>query len=140
MRNGDLSDKVEALKAFETKMAKLFLEGKVKLPVHFSGGNEEELVRIFEGIKKDDWVCTTYRNHYHALLRGMPEDYLIKEIVNGRSMNLNSAEYKFVTSAIVVLFIHLVHLMRIIYYNKTYIRYVFLSHPLVETITYFPFQ
>ena len=86
---------------FEEKIKIIYESGKIKAPIHLSGNNEEPLIKIFKKIKKNDWVLSTWRNHYHALLKGIPEKWLEKEIVNGRSMGINNLKYKFYSSAIV---------------------------------------
>lgn len=86
---------------FEKEIEKLFLEGKIKAPIHLSRGNEDELIDIFRMIKSIDWVFSTHRNHYHALLHGIDREWLKQEIVAGRSMHINSKEHRFVTSSMV---------------------------------------
>jgi TPP-dependent pyruvate/acetoin dehydrogenase alpha subunit len=91
----------EELKKFESDIAKNYEVGQIKGPIHLSDGNEVELIRIFEKISKDDFVFSAWRNHYHALLHGIPEDYLKSEIVEGRSMGIMYDEPKFFSSSIV---------------------------------------
>ena len=91
----------EELKSFESDIASSYEVGKIKGPIHLSDGNEEELIRIFEKISKDDFVFSAWRNHYHALLHGVPEDYLKNEIVEGRSMGIIYDKPKFFSSSIV---------------------------------------
>ncbi len=86
---------------FELDIKKVYESGKIRAPIHLSGNNESELIKIFKKIHKNDWVFSTWRNHYHALLKGIPKDWLKKEIVAGRSMGINSIKYKFYSSAIV---------------------------------------
>ena len=86
---------------FELDIKKIYESGKIKAPIHLSGNNEDSLIGIFKKIKKNDWVFSTWRNHYHALLKGIPIDWLKKEIINGRSMGINNIKYKFYSSAIV---------------------------------------
>ena len=86
---------------FELDIKKIYEAGKIKAPIHLSGNNEDSLINIFRKIKKNDWVFSTWRNHYHALLKGIPIDWLKKEIIAGRSMGVNSIKYKFYSSAIV---------------------------------------
>ena len=86
---------------FEEDIKKIYESGKIKAPIHLSGNNEDQLIKIFKKIKKNDWVFSTWRNHYHALLKGIPEKWLKKEIISGRSMGINSIKYKFYSSAIV---------------------------------------
>lgn len=86
---------------FESEVATYFAAAKIHSPVHFSGGNEQPLLDIFQHIQPEDWVLSTWRNHYHALLHGIPRERVLADILAGKSMNLNYPEYKFLTSAIV---------------------------------------
>lgn len=86
---------------FESDIKKIYEAGKIKAPIHLSGNNEDSLINIFKKIKKNDWVFSTWRNHYHALLKGIPMNWLKKEIIAGRSMGINNIKYKFYSSAIV---------------------------------------
>lgn len=91
----------EELIAFEAEIAQLFEAGKIRAPVHLSGGNEEELIGIFENINPGDWVFATHRSHYAALLVGIPKETLKAEILAGHSITINNAEHHFFSSAIV---------------------------------------
>lgn len=91
----------DQLIAFEKRVAEAFEAKQIKGPVHLSGGNEDQLIEIFREIHPDDWVCTFYRNHYHALLHGIPEEKLFKAICDGHSMTLQFAEHRFFSTAIV---------------------------------------
>jgi len=93
----------EDLIEFEDEVVSRFLNGEIKSPCHLSGGNEEQLIGIFDksNIKPNDWVLTTYRSHYHALLKGMPKEELMKKILENKSMHIMSKEYKIVSTAIV---------------------------------------
>ena len=91
----------EGLIAFEERVKQAFLDKQIHAPVHLSGGNEEQLIEIFKDVRDKDWVFSTWRSHYHALLKGIPEEELFKEILAGRSMYLNNARHKFVCSSIV---------------------------------------
>jgi hypothetical protein len=91
----------EELIAFEHEAAEHFAAAKIHSPVHFSGGNEEQAIWIFDKIKPGDWVFSTWRSHYHALLCGVPRAVVMKAILDGKSMNLNFPEYQFFSSAIV---------------------------------------
>ena len=87
--------------AFEQDIASIFEQGKIKAPVHLHGGNEEQLIEIFSHIASTDWVFSTHRSHYHALLHGVPPELIKTEILNGHSINLCFPMYRFYTSAIV---------------------------------------
>ena len=86
---------------FENKIIKLFNNAKIKSPIHLHSGNEENLIRIFKKIKKNDWVLSSWRSHYHCLLKGVPIKKLTQEILKGKSISLCFPEYKIYSSAIV---------------------------------------
>ncbi len=86
---------------FENKIKKIYEAGKIRAPIHLSRGNERQLIKIFKRIKKDDWVISNWRSHYHALLHGVPEKTILNEIIRGKSMSLNFNKYKFIASSIV---------------------------------------
>ena len=91
----------DQLIAFEKRVATAFENKEVKGPVHLSGGNEDQLIEIFKDIHPEDWLVTFYRNHYHALLHGVPEEKLFKAICEGHSMTLQFPEHRFFSTAIV---------------------------------------
>ena len=86
---------------FENGIKQIYDAGKISAPIHLSGGNENELIEIFQEVDKDDWVFSSWRNHYHALLHGIPADKLEDMIVRGKSMSLYSEKPKFYSSSIV---------------------------------------
>ena len=86
---------------FELEVKEIYERGDIKAPVHLSSGNEEQLIKIFEDVNEDDWVFSSWRNHYHALLHGIPRDTLMDLIVRGKSMSVYSENPKFYSSAIV---------------------------------------
>jgi TPP-dependent pyruvate/acetoin dehydrogenase alpha subunit len=86
---------------FENDIAFLYENKKIKGPIHLSGNNEIELIKIFKKIKKKDWVFSGWRNHYHALLKGCSPNLIKGQIIAGRSMTLNSIKDKFFSSSIV---------------------------------------
>jgi len=92
---------IDTLITFERKIADLWEAGKIRGPIHLSGGNERELVEIFGKVKSGDWVFSTWRSHYHALLKGVDPSWLEKEILDGKSITIVNKEHKFYSSAIV---------------------------------------
>ena len=92
---------VEALQHFETEVASIFNKGTIRAPIHLEGGNEKQLIKIFEDIKSEDWICATWRSHYKCLLKGVPQDRLMKDICDGYSITLTYPDYRIITSAIV---------------------------------------
>jgi len=91
----------EELIEFENEISERFLNKEIRVPIHLSGGNEEQLIDIFKNIKKEDWVFSTHRNHYHALLKGISRENLLKIILSGESMHIYSKEFNFFSSSIV---------------------------------------
>jgi len=91
----------QELQAFTNEIKDLFDAGEIKSPVHLSLGNEEELIKIFAEVKPEDWVFSTHRSHYHALLKGIPSQWLKAEILENRSIHISNKRYRFFSSAIV---------------------------------------
>lgn len=92
--------KAADLIAFEWKMAGLWANGELPFLSHFCGGNEDQLLEVFKRVHPGDWVFSTHRNHYHALLAGIPADTLEAKIRDGKSMFVYSAHHNFCCSAI----------------------------------------
>ena len=69
-RNMDLSD-IESAKqhliAFENEVAQACQRGEVKGPVHFAHGNEYQLIKIFRGIKPEDYVVEDYAERTYSI-------------------------------------------------------------------------
>ena len=86
---------------FEQKIVDYYESGKIRGPVHLSNGNEEQLIEIGKRISHNDWVFSTWRSHYHALIKGIPSEWLEKEILAGRSITICDISQKFYSSAIV---------------------------------------
>ena len=95
-----LDRRIAELRAFEAGIARRFNAGEIRAPVHLSDGGEAELIEIFRDIAPRDWVCSTWRSHYHCLLKGVPPAELEAEIVSGRSIALQFPAHRVVTSAI----------------------------------------
>ena len=91
----------EQLEQFELDCKAEWETGSVLGPVHLSKGNEEQLIEIFQYVHPQDYVYSTWRNHYHALLHGISEKWLMDEIKRGRSMKIINKEHNFIISAIV---------------------------------------
>tara|TARA_B100001121_G_C18598388_1_gene578241 strand:- start:150 stop:794 length:645 start_codon:yes stop_codon:yes gene_type:complete len=85
---------------FEREIFDLYNKGKIKYPIHLTKGNENQLVEIFKYVNTKDWVFTSWRNHAHALLHGIPEKKLKQQIMNGKSMYISSKKNNFFCSSI----------------------------------------
>ena len=91
----------EELIAFEDHIGDLYMDNQLPFLFHLSGGNEDQLIDIFKDIKEGDYVISSHRNHYHALLHGIPPDVVEDRIKNGRSMFIYDRERNFFVSAII---------------------------------------
>jgi len=91
----------EELIAFEDRIGDLYMDNQLPFLFHLSGGNEEQLINIFKDIKEGDYVISNHRNHYHALLHGIPPEELEQKIKDGRSMFVYDRERNFFLSAII---------------------------------------
>lgn len=72
------------IRAFETAMHRLFLEGEVHGTTHLYAGQEAVAVGACLALRDDDYVTGTYRGHGHALAKGTSPEALIAEML-GRS-------------------------------------------------------
>jgi pyruvate dehydrogenase E1 component alpha subunit len=91
----------EKLIRFEQSIVDIWEAGKIKGPVHLSNGNEASLIEIFKRIKETDWVFSTWRSHYHWVLKGLSADYATEIIKEGKSITMCEHEERFYASAIV---------------------------------------
>lgn len=88
--------------AFEAEIAEAFNAARIRAPVHLSGGNEVQLIAYFaEHFRPGDWVFSTWRSHYHALLAGVSPSDVRASIMDGRSISLCFPDRRFFSSAIV---------------------------------------
>jgi pyruvate dehydrogenase E1 component alpha subunit len=92
---------IPTLIKFEKQISKLYEDGLIRGPVHLRDGNEKQLVDIFKSINPEDYVFSTWANHLHALLKGIPAKNVKDRILESQSMAMNFPEYRFFTSAIV---------------------------------------
>jgi len=91
----------EELIAFEDRIGDLYLDNQLPFLFHLSGGNEDQLIEIFKHINEGDYVISNHRNHYHALLHGIPPEELEEKIKDGRSMFVYDRKRNFFLSAII---------------------------------------
>ena len=75
----------------ENKIRESFKQKRIRYMFHMCGGNEDSLIRIFEEIRDRDWVFSTHRSHYHALLKGMSPDELIERVELGSPLGICDA-------------------------------------------------
>lgn len=86
--------------AFEDRIKGLWESGDLPFLVHLSGGNEEQLIQIFREVREGDWIFSSHRGHYHALLAGVPARRVEHLIRTGSSMFIFDRERNFFTSSV----------------------------------------
>ena len=91
----------EKLISFEDEVAERFNAAEIKAPVHLYSNNEKQILEIFKEVEANDWIFCSWRSHYQCLLKGVPSDEVMSEIINGRSISLCFPEYRVYSSAIV---------------------------------------
>lgn len=95
-----MSYTVDKLIEFEEEVAELFNSGSIRAPIHLSLGNERILIDLFKEVRGEDWVFSSWRSHYHCLLKGVPPELLLSKIKEGKSISLAFPEFRVFTSAI----------------------------------------
>ena len=91
----------EDLVKFEEEIAELFNAAKIFAPVHLYYVNEDQIIKVFENIRSQDWVFCSWRSHYQCLLKGVPPKEIKEEIIAGRSISLCFPDYQIYSSALV---------------------------------------
>ena len=86
---------------FEQKIIDRYNNNELPFLFHLCGGNEDQLIEIFDEVVDGDWVLSTHRNHYQAYLHGIPPATVEDRVLNGRSMFLYDKKRNFFSSAIV---------------------------------------
>lgn len=86
---------------FEKRIASIYNQGRIRGPIHLTGGNEEQLIDIFQYISRNDWVYCSWRNHLHALLHGVSKNKVEEFILEGKSMSISCKKRNFMSSSIV---------------------------------------
>jgi len=100
----DLLRQMIRVRRFEEKSAELYSKQKIHGFLHLYIGEEAVGVGAIRAIRDDDNIVATYREHGHALLRGIPPGEIMAELYGkangcsggrGGSMHLFSAERRF---------------------------------------------
>jgi pyruvate dehydrogenase E1 component alpha subunit len=88
---------------FEDKCAEMYYRGRMFGFVHLYNGQEGVSSGVIKALRSDDYVCSTYRDHVHALSAGVPARQVMAELFGkatgcskgrGGSMHLFSAEHR----------------------------------------------
>ena len=87
---------------FEDKCAEMYYRGKMFGFVHLYNGQEAVSTGVIKSMRPDDYVCSTYRDHVHALSAGVPANAVMAELFGketgcskgrGGSMHMFSKEH-----------------------------------------------
>ena len=89
---------------FEDMCAQMYYRGKMFGFVHLYNGQEAVSTGVIGALRKDDYVCSTYRDHVHAVSKGVPMRNVMAELFGkstgicrgqGGSMHMFSADHGF---------------------------------------------
>lgn len=89
---------------FEDMCAQMYYRGKMFGFVHLYNGQEAVATGVIKALNKDDYVCSTYRDHVHALSKGVPSKLIMAELFGketgcsrgrGGSMHIFSSQHNF---------------------------------------------
>lgn len=73
------------IRQFEDRCAKLYTEQKIRGFLHLYNGEEAVAVGVMQALESIDSVVATYREHGHAIARGLPMDALMAEMFGRRT-------------------------------------------------------
>ncbi len=91
-------------RTFEDKCAEMYYRGKMFGFVHLYNGQEAVSTGVTKCLRPNDYSCSTYRDHVHALSKGIPARQVMAELFGketgcskgrGGSMHMFSAEHNF---------------------------------------------
>nr|YP_010198802.1 pyruvate dehydrogenase E1 component alpha subunit [Gracilaria tikvahiae]UAD88035.1 pyruvate dehydrogenase E1 component alpha subunit [Gracilaria tikvahiae]UAD88238.1 pyruvate dehydrogenase E1 component alpha subunit [Gracilaria tikvahiae] len=89
---------------FEDMCAQMYYRGKMFGFVHLYNGQEAVSTGVIKALQEEDYVCSTYRDHVHALSKGVPAKLVMAELFGketgcsrgrGGSMHIFSAPHNF---------------------------------------------
>ncbi|KAJ9532922.1 thiamine diphosphate-binding protein [Haematococcus lacustris] len=89
---------------FEEMCAQMYYRGKMFGFVHLYSGQEAVSTGVIRAMRSDDYVCSTYRDHVHAISKGVPAREVMAELFGkktgccrgqGGSMHIFSAKNNF---------------------------------------------
>nr|AOM64502.1 pyruvate dehydrogenase E1 component alpha subunit [Riquetophycus sp.] len=89
---------------FEDMCAQMYYRGKMFGFVHLYNGQEAISTGVIKALEPSDYVCSTYRDHVHALSKGVPASLVMAELFGketgcshgrGGSMHIFSAQHNF---------------------------------------------
>ena len=100
----ELARQMILIRRFEEKCAELYSAEKIRGFLHLYIGEEANAVGVMQALGPDDAIVATYREHGHALARGVPMGAILAEMYGkaegcaggrGGSMHLFSKDHNF---------------------------------------------
>jgi pyruvate dehydrogenase E1 component beta subunit/2-oxoisovalerate dehydrogenase E1 component len=100
----ELMRQMVLIRRFEAKCAELYGQEKIRGFLHLYDGEEANAVGVMQALTPDDAIVATYREHGHALARGLPLTAVMAEMYgkatgcshgHGGSMHLFDAAHRF---------------------------------------------
>lgn len=91
-------------RSFEDMCAQMYYRGKMFGFVHLYNGQEAVSTGVIKLLNSQDYVCSTYRDHVHALSKGVEPKYIMAELFGketgcskgrGGSMHIFSSQHNF---------------------------------------------
>jgi len=76
----DLLYQMLRIRKFEDRCAELYTYEKIRGFLHLYDGEEAIAVGAMRALQPDDWIVATYREHGHALARGVPMNEIMAEL------------------------------------------------------------
>jgi pyruvate dehydrogenase E1 component alpha subunit len=100
----ELLRQMTRIRRFEEKCAELYSQEKIRGFLHLYIGEEANAVGVISALTEDEAIVATYREHGHALVRGLPMNEVMAEMFGkatgssrgrGGSMHIFSARHRF---------------------------------------------
>ena len=76
----DLLKQMIRIRRFEDKCAELYTQEKIRGFLHLYDGEEAVAVGVIPVLEQRDRIVATYREHGHALVRGVPMKAVMAEM------------------------------------------------------------
>jgi pyruvate dehydrogenase E1 component alpha subunit len=80
----ELLEQMMRIRRFEEKCAEVYSAGKIRGFLHLYIGEEAVAAGVMPALGEDDAVIATYREHGHALARGVPANSIMAEMYGKR--------------------------------------------------------
>ena len=91
-------------RSFEDMCAQMYYRGKMFGFVHLYNGQEAVSSGVIKLLRSEDYVCSTYRDHVHAISKGVETKHIMSELFGketgcskgrGGSMHIFSSQHNF---------------------------------------------